>query len=283
MKQTIAYKIKAATQSFGLMSFLWLLFMILLSIYEVLINGITHQFFKDTVTVLGANIINTISFWLKCNLILYFLFVVIYFVSSKLSRWVFYIFSTLLLLIHIGLIQYSVIAMVPLGADFYDYSAADMKQTVGASGGISFSTILTFVLFLVAYIFILYKFRKQNNMRPKIAVAFRLVSVIFLLSGFSSSNAYLSLKTEYSRNLALNKSDFFFKQSYSHFFPAIIDDDIYSDSYSGDFGNGETKMTNFVYIDEQKYPFLHTDATADVLSPFFKKSDKSPNIVILLV
>jgi uncharacterized sulfatase len=40
---------------------------------------------------------------------------------------------------------------------------------------------------------------------------------------------------------------------------------------------------NFVYTDEEKYPFLHADSTADVLSPFFNKSDKAPNIVIILV
>lgn len=283
MKQAIAYKIKSSTQSFALMSLLWLMFMILLSIYEVLINGISHQFFKDTTTVLEANVINTIKFWLKCNLILYFLFVIFYFLSPKLSCWFFYIMSSLLLLIQISLIQYSVIAMVPLGADFFTYSADDMKQTVGAAGGIKFSMILTFVLFLGSYIFILYKFRKQNHLQPKVAVAFPLLSVIFLFSSFSSSNTYLSLKTEYSRNLALNKSNFFFKQSYKHFFPTVIEDDIYSDSYSGDFGNGQTQTTNFVYTDEQKYPFLHTDATPDILSPFFRKSDKSPNIVILLV
>ena len=222
MKQAIIDKIKSATQSFALISLLWLMFMILLSIYEVLVNGISHQFFKDTITALGANVINTISFWLKCNLILYFLFLAFYFISSKLSSWFFYTLSTLLLLIQIGLIQYSVIAMVPLGADFFNYSAADMKQTVGAAGGISFSMILTFILFLCAYVFMLYKFRKQNNMQPKIAAAFPLLSIVFVFSSFSSSNTYLSLKKEYSRNLALNNPIFSLSNLINIFFQQLL-------------------------------------------------------------
>ncbi|MBK5269614.1 MAG: hypothetical protein JJE22_01245, partial [Bacteroidia bacterium] len=283
MKPTIFGKIKKATQSFAVLSLVWLIFIILLSIYEVVLNGIAHEFSKDTAVILGASIINAIVFWLKSNILLYILFLLFYFISRHLAQWFFYIVSGLLLIIHIAFVQYFSKAMVPLGADFFSYSSADMKQTVGASGGISISIILTFVLFLLVYIFVFYKFRKRNNMQFKVAAVFPLLSIIFFLSSFSSSSTFLSLKTEFDRSLALNKSDFFFTQSYKHFFPAVIEDDIYSDSYSGDFGDVGKQMVNFAYTDPEKFPFLHTDETEDVLTPFFNKSDKAPNIVILLV
>ncbi|HVT85027.1 MAG TPA: LTA synthase family protein [Chitinophagaceae bacterium] len=282
MKPTFIENIKKATRSFALLSLLWLFFLILLSVYEIIINGITHGF-TGTLAILAANAINTIGFWLKCNVLLYFLFVILYFISAGLSKWFFYIISSALLLIQIGLIQYSVKAMVPLGADFFGYSAADMKQTIGASGGVSVKMILTFVLFLATYIFVLFWYRKRSVMQMRIATVLPLLSIIYFFSSFSTSDVHLSLKTEYARTLALSKSDFFFTQSYKHFFPSAIDDDIYSDSYSGDFGDGVKQLVNFVYTDEEKYPFLHADSTADVLSPFFNKSDKSPNIVIILV
>lgn len=283
MKQTIPGKIKKATQSFAVLSLLWLLFIILLSIYEVVFNGIAHEFTRDTIIILGANMINAVCFWLKGNVLLYLLFLLFYFISQNLAYWFFYIISALLVIIHIAFIQYFTKAMVPLGADFFSYSAADMKQTVGASGGISLSMILTFLLFLFAYIFVFYKFRKRNNMQIKVAAVFPLLSIVFFLSSFSSSTTFLSLKTEYERSLALNKSDFFFTQTYKHFFPTVIEDDIYSDSYSGDFGDAAKQMVNFAYSDPEKYPFLHKDETEDVLTPFFNKSEKTPNIVILLV
>jgi uncharacterized sulfatase len=283
MKQSFFEKIKKATQAFAVLSFLWLLLIILLSIYEVLFNGMTHEFPKDTGTVIGASMANAVGFWLKCTAWLYLLFTAFYFISPRLSHWLFYIISALLFIIQIGLVQYFATALVPLGADFFSYSSADMKQTVGASGGISSSMVLTLLLFLIAFIFVFYKFRNRNKMWIKVAAVFPLVSVTFLLSSFSPSTIFSPLKTEYARNLAMNKPDFFFTQSYKHFFPETIEEDIYSDSYSGDFGEAGGQLIKFAYTNEQEYPFLHTDETGDVLSPFFNKSNKAPNIVIILV
>ncbi|MCX6204951.1 MAG: LTA synthase family protein, partial [Bacteroidetes bacterium] len=46
----------------------------------------------------------------------------------------------------------------------------------------------------------------------------------------------------------------------------------------------DRSMAVMKYVDEKNFPFLHaTDSTADVLSAYFNKSTKPPNIVILLV
>jgi phosphoglycerol transferase MdoB-like AlkP superfamily enzyme len=86
---------------------------------------------------------------------------------------------------------------------------------------------------------------------------------------------------EYSNNLALNKSYFFFQSSYEHFFPSDESDDIYSGDYV--YNLGDSSITRFRYIDQENYPFLHTTDSTDVLSPYFSKDNTPPNIVILLV
>jgi len=283
MKRSFFENIKKATQSFAVLSFLYLLFIILLSIYEVLFNGITHGFTSDVGAIMSANVLEGVGFCLKCNVWLYILFIIFYFISPRLSYWSFYIISGLLILIQIGLVQYFNKSLVPLGADFFSYSSADIKQTVGASGGISISMILTTLVFLLGCGFIFYKFRKRSKMWMKVAVVFPLISIAFLLSGFRPVAIFSSLKTEYARNLAMNKSDFFIAQSYNYFFPKTIEDDIYSDSYSGDFGDGSKQLIHFAYNNEKEFPFLHTDETPDVLSPYFNKSEHTPNIVIILV
>ncbi len=61
------------------------------------------------------------------------------------------------------------------------------------------------------------------------------------------------------------------------------DVDIYADYY---IAEEETKIAgagSFRYPDEEAYPFFHDDSTRDVLTPFFNKEQKPPNIVILLV
>jgi uncharacterized sulfatase len=82
---------------------------------------------------------------------------------------------------------------------------------------------------------------------------------------------------EYSNTLSINKSNFFLNASLKHFFPG-------SDKYDNENETvNKEKFSNFKYVDEKNYPFLHTVDSIDVLSPFFNKSSTPPNIVVLLV
>ncbi len=172
--------------------------------------------------------------------------------------------------------------MVPLGADLFAYSMADIKQTLGASGGVSILQTAAFICLIAFSLFIFIYFSKKIHIHKYAAFAITIVSCFVFITGFSFPNMS-SLKTEYAKTLVLNKSDFFIAQSYHYFFPEIIETDIYSDSYSGDFGNDMPHVKDFIYVDETKFPFLHKDETPDVLSPFFNKSNEKPNIVIILV
>ncbi|GEO08834.1 hypothetical protein SAE01_13300 [Segetibacter aerophilus] len=89
--------------------------------------------------------------------------------------------------------------------------------------------------------------------------------------------------SEFLNNLSINKTGFFLTQSLEHFFPEETETDIYADSYIGDDDDRESSIARFDYIDESHYPFLHRDSTHDVLSPFLRKENGPPNIVILLV
>lgn len=283
MRNPFFDSLSKATRTFTLLSLMFLLFLFLLSIYEILVNGLTHGFLQNSATIFAANIVEGISFWLKANVWLFLLFLFFYFISQRAAYIFFYTLSTLLLLIHIGLIQYFNKALVPLGADFFSYSIADMKQTIGASGGIRLGMLLAFVLFLAAWVYVLYKLSRKNNLQFKGAVFLPLAAVAFMLSGYRPASHLFSFSTEYTRNLVQQKTDFFISQAYTYFFPPRIEEDIYADSYSGDYGLAEASIREFSYVHETEFPFLHTDETPDVLSPFFHKSKQRPNIVILLV
>jgi len=283
MKTVMIDSFAKATRSFAVLSFGYFIFTILLSIYEIVFHGMVHGFSSVTGAVLAANMMEGIGFWLKVSGGLYLLFILVFFLSVRLAYGLFYAITTLLVLVQIGLIQYFNKALVPLGADFFSYSTADMKQTVGASGGISVLMILTFLFFLAAWVFIFYKLRKKNKLQLKVAVLIPLFGFAFLLSGFSPASRLFSFSSEYTRNMVLHKTDFFLSQSFTYFFPKTVEEDIYADSYSGDFGDAGDALHQFVYLKEEAYPFLHADETPDVLSPFFNKSPTLPHIVILLV
>jgi cellulose synthase/poly-beta-1,6-N-acetylglucosamine synthase-like glycosyltransferase/phosphoglycerol transferase MdoB-like AlkP superfamily enzyme len=216
----------------------------------------------------------------------YLLFALFYTMHRKAAHVFFIVASVLLVLIQVSLSQYFVTTLVPLGADLWSYSLADIKQTVGASGGIKTPVIIGLIVLLALALGILIFLPKRIKTNGSIVFLFFL-----LFSGAAFTRAPDLLNgwmpgQEYSNNLSVNKSWYFFNASYKHFFPPNAELDIYSDSYSGDYdgGSNSTAIEAHTYIDEQNYPFLHiNDSTKDVLSPFFIQTTTPPNIVLVLV
>lgn len=249
---------------------------------EVVKHGIPKLFFK----VIELGVIKDVAYFLSTSLIWFIPFSGLYLFHKKVAKIFFVILSVSLLLIQISLAQYFLTTLVPLGADVWGYSWNDIKQTVGAAGGINATIIVIFLLAIVAIISSFIYLPKKIKVNGFFAI------IIFLLLGSSVVFKVSSITDkwlpgqEYSNNLALNKSYFFFNASLQHFFPTATQQNIYTDNYSGDFGveQNNSSITSFKYIDEKNYPFLHSiDSSADVLSPFFNVNKTPPNIVIILV
>lgn len=251
-------------------------------IYEIVVHGIPKLLGK----VILTGFIKDIAYFLQISAWGYLLFALLFLVHKKLAHLTFIIVSVLMLLIQVSLSQYFISTLVPLGADLWGYSWVDIRQTIGASGGIKLSMMIGLVL-LVALIItsfaLLPKRIKANGW-----ITFSFFS-IFTLAAVTKGPMLVygwMPGQEYSNNLSLNKSWYFFNASYTHFFPTKEEQDIYSNNYSGDFAisAADANLSVFRYVEEKEYPFLHVvDSTKDVLSPFFSKSSTPPNIVIILV
>ena len=275
-------KILLAFESYCRLSTVFFLLLFLTGSYEIIAAVLSKVEKLPFLPVAGSVLLNYLLYWLRTFIILLIPYLLIY-VFSKKSASIFFIFSaTVLLLLQLALIQYFNKSMVPLGADLFAYSIADIKQTLGASGGASILQIGAFIFLIALSLLVFIYISKRICIHRHIAFIITTFSIFLLITGFSFPNLS-SLKTEYARTFVLNKSDFFISQSYHYFFPEKIETDIYSDSYSGDFGNDMPQIKDFIYADEAKFPFLHKDQTPDVLSPFFNKSNEKPNIVIILV
>ncbi len=275
-------RILPALNSYCRFSILFLILLVFIAAYET-VSGINSHFEKLPGSTIAIFIfLNYVFYWVKIFLFFLVPYLILYILYNPLAKFFYIFFATLLLLLQIALIQYFNKSMVPLGADLFAYSFADIKQTLSASGGVSILQILSFIFLIVFSIFVFLYFSKKININKYVAFSITFFSFFVLLTGFSLPDSG-SLKTEYARTLVLNKSDFFIAQSYYYFSPEIIETDIYSDSYSGDFGIDMPPIKDFVYVDERRFPFLHKDETPDVLTPFFNKSNQKPNIVIILV
>lgn len=275
-------RVSPAFNSYCRFSILFLILLMFIAIYETVVGLNSHIAKLPVTAIAGSLLINYLFYWLKTFVFLLIPYFLIYIFSKTVANFFYIFFAIILLLLQVALIQYFNRSMVPLGADLFAYSMADIKQTLGASGGVSLLQIFSFIISFAFSLFVFIYFSKKISIPKYFAFAITLLSVFVLGTGFSFSYNGL-LKTEYERTLVLNKSDFFIAQSYHYFFPEVLETDIYSDSYSGDFGNDLPMMKDFVFVDETKFPFLHKDETPDVLSPFFTQSTEKPNIVILLV
>lgn len=209
----------------------------------------------------------------------YIPFTLLLLISKKTAHISFIVLGSLMLLIQVALSQYFVTSLVPLGADLWIYSWADIQQTVGASGGLNILTIVLLVAVACFFVFTLIKLPRLLMPNDGLVVFFMLIVITGGIRDLTKVTANMLPGHEYSNNLSLNKSYFFYKASYDQFFPSLEEEDIYGDDF---FANAayENKL-----IDKKNYPFLHqSDSAKNVLAPFFRQTDSvPPNIVIVLV
>jgi len=256
--------------------------MLVIRIIEIILDGISHGLSKHIVNVLLTGFLKDITFTLTLGIwyaLAYYLF---FWLGAKTARIFFIVTATLLCLIQLSLVQYAITTLVPLGADLWGYSLADIRQTVGAAGIKIYVIILLVVavaLIALAFIYL----PKRIRITPRLSKVFFAILLVSQLTHVAEKANTLKAGTEQDNNLSLNKSYYFYKKTLELYFPAEPDVDIYADSYIGDFGGGTSNTKSFQYVDEANYPFLHVDSTADVLSPFMNPGHKKPNVVIILV
>lgn len=255
---------------------------IFLNISEVLLNGFTHQFPEKTLSVLAIACFNTLIFWLEGVWLAYLLFLLLFYFSKKVAIIIGSIFIFILTMAQLTLINYFNVSLLPLGADIYGYSFADIKQTVGASDSLNIVTILVFILVLILVVFAILFLPKRINVSPKISLLFPILSLIIIPVNTNNITNTV-FQSDYANNLTINKLDYFSSASFNYFFPKPNDVDIYQDSYINIYENLNSKIPTFEYLNEDQYPFLHKEETADVLTPFLTPNKTPPNIVIILV
>jgi hypothetical protein len=185
----------------------------------------------------------------------------------------------LLLFAQVLLTAYFAKASVPLGADLYGYSWAEIRQTIGASGGPSWIACITGAAALVAAGWWLLRVsRRRIQPNHWLTVGIALTGWVLLLSGWPGVSAG---ETEFTRNLLLDKPGFFLRESWSYWYPPVAETDVYAEGYIAADAGGDLRQRH--YVTSPDYPFLTTDTVADVLSPFLRRDNQPPNLVIILV
>ncbi|MDQ2863719.1 MAG: LTA synthase family protein, partial [Bacteroidota bacterium] len=254
-------------------SLVLLISMLVVKIYEFVRDiqkfGVPKEFSK----VIEFGIINDISFVLNIAIIPVSIFLLLYCINKKFARVFFVIFSLFLIIIHAALAEYFLETLVPLGADLLGYSLADIKQTVGAAG-ISMTFVFGIVLILAFIILLFITIPKKLQAGPRLSIAAFGLFVLAAICSVSAITYRWRPGEEFSNNISLNKSYYFYKNCYAA---------LYSNNKINVDNDEAVTANSFHYVDEEHFPFLHTVDSTDVLSPFFNKSTKQPNLVFIVV
>lgn len=235
--------------------------------------GVPQNFLK----VICLNIVNTISVALNFGLIPFSIFIVLFLIHRKVARFFMITFSIFFIVAQLALAEYFLETLVPLGADLWKYSLADINQTVGAAG-ISKEFVFSTIVFMAAGLYLFITLPKKIVLKSSVVYGLLSMFLIFMLMSSASITDKWKAGQEFSDNMALNKSYFFYNSTY-RFFSNTQDQNINMDASSV-----LADANSFKYIDETKYPFAHSvDTGRDVLSPFFNKEASPPNVVFIVV
>src|ERR1019366_662260 len=163
--------------SFSRLSIVWLAIIFLLTLFELIYNGVVHQFPKNFSAVLFWSVLNDLFFWLKCLIYLFVIYMIFHLFSQKFARVTYSVFIVLAAVVQLCLTSYFTTSLVPLGADLYGYSIKDINQTVSSSG-VSFVTIIGFLVILAITITALWGLAPRIKVRRYFAFPILLISFL---------------------------------------------------------------------------------------------------------
>jgi hypothetical protein len=181
---------------------------------------------------------------------------------------------SLLLVFEAGLLQYQWIAGVPLGADLFGYTQAEVATTVGGGWRVDPPLAMALLAALAALWTVLNVCRRPwwpraGARRTLFAAAASLLAFAFLPDHFAPPNAQSEATIDYLRN----KMAYFADRNLAHLAGP-------GGAEAQEAGKGELPWSG----KDPRYPFVHPERTPDTLGPLLARpSATPPNLVFIIV
>lgn len=282
---SLGEKMLMALIDFTGLSVIYLILVLLLRIFELIYSIYLHEMPPQLGAIILRSLHQDLLFYFKSSFILFIFHFLLFLLSQRMAAVVYIALTLILSLFQLGLIEYFNQTSVLLGADLYGYSWSEIRQTVGAGGGLTISMLVAVITVILIFTAAFYWLRKRINAGIGFSAFFVItVAVVFFVPNAVWGNRP-ALQSDFANNLATDKLAYFLAHTYAYFFPSTDEIDIYADSYLNFSGSDlpeQTGLVKFNHVDH-RYPFLHVDDTKDVLSSFLNRPPHPPNIVILLV
>lgn len=200
-------------------------------------------------------ILNDFFTGMLIGLLFFPLYLVLKYIKNSVAIIVIKILFSVIALIQLGLIGYSLTTHINLGVDLLGYSLRDIYTTVTASLSISFLLFLPLTVLPVIYLglnWLLHFFGHKINSKILLATVFVFGSLNLILAGSS-------------KPATQNKLNF------------LLSDIIRAENDKSLASQGNTTF-------KKEYPLEQSSENSkDVLAPFFNISKEKPNVVFIIV
>jgi len=260
--QPHAARMRAAAAEFARLSLGFVPVVLLLRVYERVMTGALHTLPAASLMAWLRAIASDLALvaWLAVVLVAPVLAVAL--ASPAAARVVHRAALVLVALLGVALAQYFAVTLVPLGADFYGYSWSDIRETVSASRGVSWLSLLPFALFGAAAWYVPGLTRRfpmptvAGATLSAIALALVVLPSILLPAptAFSSDTAWF---------VTANKTGWFGQRSAEHL-------------------ASQWRVARAA-ASLRGYPLMHRVTYDDVLGPQLALGAQPPNIVMVVV
>ncbi len=255
----------------------FILLIILLRFVEVLTVFSIHDLDRSQVYIFGQGLIYDLAWAFYILGLLFFIHLISNLYFPRFANIFVQVCLTILILLQAGLFFYFTKMLLPLGQDLYAYSFNDIISTLKASGELNaFNIILILIGLPIAYF--ITGFGKWIPVSFKVARVFAVTCYLYILLFYILGFDQKKYSSELDNFLLVNKSYYFYDQSYSYF---TSQNYLYFDFFLADKGN-EQLLVQKQFIDTN-YPFLHENDYPDVLGPHFEDFDEQPDIVFVII
>lgn len=241
-------------KKFSFVNFLEYIYSIISLIIVFCVLSLVEVFKNYNIQLFAYKLLNDFSTGLLIGLLFFPVYLSLKYIKESLGIKVIKVLFTIIAVIQLGLIGYSLTTHINLGADVLGYSMSDMFTTVTASLDISFITFLPFIVLPFIYLGLI---RFFDSFGDKINT-FILLIVLFVFGGLNFLVATNKPNTK-------NKLNF------------LLTDIIKAK-------NDKTLSADANITFKKEFPLEKpAESTKDVLTPFFNIHDQKPNVMFIIV
>ena len=167
--------------------------------------------------------------------------------------------------VHVMLVQYFAVTLVPLGADLFGYSLSDIAETTKSSHGVGALALLPLAI-AAGVTWGLTGVARRLRISRRVAIGFFVLAAVTALVPRLVNADRRSFASDAGYFLSVNATSYFTGEAARHFLGRV----------PGGAGRGEGPAL-------AGYPLLHRTADTDVLGPLLGSSTVRPNIVLVVV